>query len=528
MLVCFVTMLGVRDRSLERGSLILALSLLTLVLGFAVQVVLAAALGVGRRMDVFLVATTLPVLVGTVAISVFPSFMVPLLKAGAATAPDERARLIGRVLCAAALAAALVTLTLVAAAPWLVRILVPGFDAGSADSAAMLLRIMAVGCFFDIVRSVLTGVEYSRERFLLPQLAPSVNHGLLLLSALLLLRPFGLAGLALGWTAGSVAMFAVLARGLRGVPLVPRGGASAGAGRTAIRDLLLPVVVVAMLAQLVPLIDRFVASTLEAGAISSLGYGSKMLEVLLRTVPMAIGLAAFPVLSARVAKEDWQGLADTFDAALHWLVAAVVPVAAMVVVFRGEIVCVLFERGAFDRAATLQVATACGWYAAALVPAAILYLMQNLLLALRRGWALGAVVGGGLLATAGLDLVLSRVLGFEGIAVAFLGVAVLQCAAVFSYLARAWPALMPRRPAALLLQVGVGLIGVLAVVGWVLPAVWPVGSGAPLLRLLAGGIAGLLTYVTLLLAAGNEPVRAVAQRLATRWRKRRDARREGS
>ena len=497
---------------LKGGSLILALSLLTLVLGFAAQVVLASQLGVGRLMDVFVVAATLPTLVATVALAVAVAFLVPLLKTRQATAPDEAPRgLIGRVVRAAALLGAATTLALVAAAPLLIRVLAPGFDAATAASAATLLRIMAAGCFFDILRTALSGVEYARERFALPQLAPSINHALLLMSALLLLPPLGLTGLALGWTAGSVAMFALLAGTLRGVPLAGRRGGGPGELGTAIRDLLAPVAVVVVVGQLVPVVDRLVASTLGPGAISALGYGSKMLEVLLRTVPMAIGMAAFPLLSESAARADRQGLADTFGSSIRWLVIAVVPVAAAVVVFRSEIVRVLFERGAFDREATRQVAATCGWYAAALVPAALLYLMHNLMLALRRGWALGAIKAGGLLATCGLDIVLARLMGIQGIAAAFLCVTVLQCVAVIVLVARRSPALLPRRLGALFLQVGAGLAGVLLVLGRTIPTGWQAGPGATLVRLAAGGTVALLAYITLLFVTGNREVGSVCR-----------------
>jgi putative peptidoglycan lipid II flippase len=509
-----------RDRGFENSTIILSLSLVTLGLGFAVQVVLAASLGVGRRMDVFLVASTLPTLVASVAISVFAYVLVPLLKEQEASAPYAHALLVGRIARATAVLAVSAALALGVAAPWLVGVLAPGFDAASAATAARLLRIMAVGAGFDILRCALTGLEYSRERFLLPQLAPSLHHALLLASALLLLRPLGLTGLALGWTAGSIAMFLCVAGAARGVLRAGHRGPKTGEPGTALRDLLLPVVAVVAAGQLAPVVDRLVASTLEPGAISALGYGSKLLEILLRTVPMAIGLAAFPVLSARAARNDWVGLADAFTAAARRLLLAVAPVAAIVVTLRVEIVQVLFERGAFDRIATAQVAAACGWYTVAFVPAAVLYLLQSLVLALRRAWALVAVGGGALLATAVLDVTLSRAIGFLGIAVAYLCVVSLQCVAVSWYLARAWPALAPRRLGPLALQVGGGVGGVVLALGWALPWVWPAGSGGALARVSAGAAAACVVYVTVLVAAGNGEVRhgmSEIARLLRRW-----------
>jgi putative peptidoglycan lipid II flippase len=518
-------MSAARHGGLTRSALILVLSGLTLALGLAVQVVLAAKLGVGRAMDIFLAASTLPTLITTVAFSAFAYFLVPLLKMQDAAPPETRACLVGRVVRFTALLSLAALLLLMAAAPWLIRFLVPGFDAGSGRSAAWLLRIMAAGCFFDIMRSALTAVEYSRERFLLPQLAPSVNHLLMLLSALFFLAPFGLTGLAIAWAAGSIAMFVMVAGALRGVPLLASGDArDHTAGRTT-RALAMPVMFVVAVGQLVPVIDRLVASTLEPGAISALGYGSKMLDILLRTVPMAIGLAAFPVFSARAAKEDWQGLATAFSSAFRWLVVAVVPIAATVVVFRLELVRILFERGVFDQQATLSVASTCGWYAAALVPAAMVHLLQALLFALRRGWVLGAVGAGSLLTTALLDVALSRLVGVQGIAIAFLCVAGVQLIAVLLYMVHAWPTLVPRRLGLLIVQVGLGFAGMVLSLEVFFPRVWPPGLGTMVIRVAAGSAAAVLIYVALLASTKNSElciaVRGISRYLAE-WKLRRD------
>jgi putative peptidoglycan lipid II flippase len=509
------------DGGAAPGALILWLSVLTLGLGFAVQVVLAAGLGVGARMDIFVVATTVPVLVAAVAVSVFTAFLVPLLKRDDAAGGEAWALRVGGVVRAAGALGLGIALALLAGAPWVVRALAPGLDPPASAAAATLLRIMAAGCFFDVLRAALSGVEYARERFLRAQLAPSLNHAVMLLGVVVLLPALGLPGLAAAWTAGSVVMFLAVSGALRGARLVPASTSAVTTGSgSAAAELLLPVLAVAALAQLGPVVDRLVASGLGPGAISALGYGSKLLEVLLRTAPMAIGLAALPLFSARAAAGDWPGVRDALASAAHWLAVTVVPIAATVAIYRHEIVQILFERGAFDREATARVASVCGWYAAALAPAAAGYLLQSLLFALGRGWVLAAAGAAGLALTAALDVALARSVGVAGIAAAYLVVASAQSTAVYAYLRRAWPALLPGRGSPLPLRIAVGALGLLAAEAWLMPRLLPPGSAPPLLRLAACCAAGMAAYLALLIAAGDRSVPAAAGEGLSRLRRR--------
>ncbi len=411
------------------------LSGLTLALGFAVQVALAAALGTGRAMDVYLVAVTLPTLLAVMALAVFPFYLVPALKACAAAGREEEAAaLAGWVTRRTALAALALVAALAAAAGPAVRLVAPGLAAGETRRAVTLLRIMLAGSFFDLLRGVLTAVEYARESFVRPQLAPSFNHAVLLASVLFLLGPLGLEGLAAGWALGSLVMFLAMLPALRGVRLLPGGGPLPAFAASAIRGGLLPIVIVAGLAQLSPVVDRLVASLLPEGSISYLGYGSKLLEILMRTIPMAVALTAFPVLSAHAARGDRDGLARASGEGMRMALLGSVPLALTVLVFRVPLVSVLFQRGAFDAEATRNVATACAWYAAAFVPATAAYVLTQVCFALRRTWLLAGVLAASLLATVALDLGLARLLGFAGVALAFLLVSAMQALLLWGYL----------------------------------------------------------------------------------------------
>ena len=499
------------EARVRSGGVILVLSGLTLALGFAVQVALAATLGTGREMDVYLVAITLPTLLAVIALTVFPFYLVPALKACASAGREADVAILTRYITRrTALVALGLVVALEAAAGPIVHVTAPGFGADEARRAVVLLRIMLAGSFFDLLRGVLTAVEYSRERFFLPQLAPSLNHVVLFASVLLLLRPFGLVGLAAGWSVGSLVMLVAVLPALRGLRVLRAGPGPSSVVADSIRGGLLPIVVVAGLGQLSPVIDRLVASLLSAGSISYLGYGSKLLEILMRTVPLAAALSAFPVLSGHAARNDRERLGRTAVSSLRLALLGAVPLALTVLAFRVQFVQVLFQRGAFDAAATRNVAAACAWYAVAFLPATVAYLLVQVCFALKQTWFLVAAGALSVLATAALDLALARWLGFTGIALAFLFVSTIRAIAFGAHLQTRWR--MFNRAEALPFAGQAGVACAAMVATWAatrtLTRSWVASHTAVWLVINAG--AGAAVFIVVLWVMGNPEARGLA------------------
>jgi putative peptidoglycan lipid II flippase len=507
-------------RDIDRGSgrsgaMILALSGLTLTIGFAVQVVLAARLGTGRAMDILMVALTVPTLLAALSLGVSTLVVVPLVSGRlVGEGADAADRLGARLVRLAALIGLGIAVGIGAGAPWVIRWTAPGFDAASAATAATLLRVMAFGSFFDIVRGVLSAVHYAHQRFFLPQLAPSLNHLCMLLAALVALPGWGLPGLAYGWALGSLFMCIILLPGRRVFPSAGGDGMVRGHG-----GLLLAGIVWSGSTQLVPIVDRAVASFLPVGSIAVLGYGSKLMEILLRTAPMALALTGLPLLSRKAAAADGAGFDETLARNLRWTLLTAPPLAATVAVLRSPLVSLLFERGAFGRSAVAGVSPTVGLYALAVVPAALAAILSNGLFARRRHTVLSWIGVGAVLAVAAGDAVFARLIGVTGVPVSYTCVSIATAVGLAVALGRAAGA--PRyvgltRPA---LHVAVALVPCVAV-AWLASRL--LGTAAPgTARLLVGTpsafVLAMAVYFVTLAMMGNEEVRTVT-RAVSGWR----------
>lgn len=419
--------------TLRSASIIAGLSAITLGAGLVFQIVLAEELGAGNFMDIYLVAIGPPAFVATALLSAITLAMVPsfgrILK-------DESSGLARRVFLRTARAitpyCVAIGIFLAFAADGIIHVLGPGLDLRSADLAAEMLRVMSLAATIDIYRGVLTALYYARGQFSLPQLVPTLNHVVMIISAKTLYSWIGLRGLAIGWMVGSIVMFGVLVLGLvREANALSNNHEKGIDARRLSKHLPASLAVIAF-TQAIPIVDRAVGSTLSTGAISYLGYGNKVLEILMRTTPMAVVLATYPLMSRQASTGDWPSLQNTVGRGIRWLILTTLPISVLAYSLREPAISLLFERGAFSHPDALAVSAVVRWYAIALLPAGMVYMLSHLYFSIGRPGILVAIGALQLAVTLGLDYFLAQVAGHPGIAMAYLVVAILTASALLA------------------------------------------------------------------------------------------------
>lgn len=428
----------------SRTLIVSAFSCFSLLAGFLVQTALASFFGAGRAMDAYWIAVGLPTLLsGVVNLGTFYALMPQLVGCLSAGEPDEFWNLarstmaaVGGISFAAVLALILVADKIIAAAA-------PGIDLGSRQMAAEAFRIIALGLVFEALRAVLGTVNFAQERYFHQQMVTSLFSPVMLACVVLLAEPMGINAAAIGWLSGSALLFVFLLVPLARPLFRLRFDRTWAMGRIPWRALAAGGVAVALF-QSPPLIDRAIASGLAAGSIASLGYGAKVLDILMRVVPMALGLASFPRASEYAARREFAELRRQVRRHVRAMVLIALPMAVALAILRVPILTLFLQRGAFDAAATNRVADVLVWHMAAFVPMSVLATLTYTFFSLGR---LGDMVALGAL-NVGLtfvgDVLLSRLWGAVGIAMSAAGVAVVLAAVAWALLERgAAPAARP-------------------------------------------------------------------------------------
>ncbi len=340
-------------------------TLLSRVLGFVRDIMIAAFLGAGPVAEAFLIAFALPNMFRRFfAEGAFNMAFVPMfskkLEGGEDAADFARDAFAG-------LATVLIVFTLIATLlmPWLVIAMASGFLADDRfDLAVDYGRIIFPYILFISLAALLSGVLNATGRFAAAAAAP-VLLNILLISAMVIARrsgwPIGdtlawgvpvagLAQLALVWIAASRAGYRLIPRRPRLTPELKRLAIIAA-----------PAALAGGVVQVNLLIGRQVASWFE-GAIAWLNYADRLYQLPLGVVGIAVGVVLLPDLSRRLSAGDTPGGRDAFNRAAEISLALTVPSAMALIVIPMPLISVLFQRGAFGADDAAATAAALGIY----------------------------------------------------------------------------------------------------------------------------------------------------------------------
>ncbi len=348
-------------------------TLLSRVLGFARDMVLARAFGAGLVTDAFVVAFRIPNILrrllaeGALSTAVVPVFTEYLVNRSRA----EALRMLGVLLSVALLTLAAVAALGAAAAPWILPVIAPGFTGDPAQIAltVLLTRVMFPYIVLVGLAALAMGVLNSQGRFFASALGPALlNLGMI--AGVLIVAPRvtpAILGVALGVLLGGAAQLAIqlppLARS--GLLVTPARTLRHPALRRVLR-LLLPSVFGLAAVQIMVFVNTLLASWLPAGSISFLYYADRVMEFPHGVFGIALASAALPAMARQAASGDTKALAGTLNFALRLSCSIAVPATVGLVFLRAPIVRVLFEHGQFGPAATAATAAALAWYAAGL------------------------------------------------------------------------------------------------------------------------------------------------------------------
>lgn len=469
--------------------------------------IVAAAIGAGQTADAFYVAYGIPNLLRVLfAEGALSAAFIPVFTREATQQGGEAAkRLSGALMVSLALILAAVTLLGVLAAPYIVRILVPGFTANPSKYAltVVLTRVMFPLLFFIGLAAVAAGILNTLGHFLAPAFTP-VFFNLSVIACALFLAPrletpvVGLAwGVVIGGAAQLIAQIKPLhARGqfprLRWEPRHP--------GSRRIAQLMVPAVFGFSIAQIGTLVDRLLASFLPEGSISFLYYAYRLLLFPLGIFGTAMSIAVFPSLSAHAARNEQKDFLETMGEGLRLVLFVCVPSAVGLAVLAAPITQVLFERGAFTAHDTAMTARAAVAYAAGLVAYAGVKIVASAFYSLQDTRTPVKVAAFVLLANVVLNLILMVPLRHAGLALASALCAYLNVGLLLRFLRRRLGRLGGRAIARSFLRISPPTLAMtLAVYGakWMMYA----PAGPPLERALALGVCLLLGASVYLAAA---------------------------
>lgn len=350
------------------------MTLLSRVLGFVRDAVIARVFGVGLMTDAFFVAFKIPNLLRRLfAEGAFAQAFVPILaeyknRRGEA---DTRA-LVDHVATVLTLALVAVTALGVLAAPVIVAISAPGFIATPEKFALTvdLLRIVFPYILFIALTAGAGGILNTWSRFAVPAFTPVLLNLSFIGFALFAAPWFDPPVTALAWAvfAGGVLQLAFQLPFLMRIGMLPRFRLNfRDEGVRRVLRQMAPALFGVSVGQISLLINTIFASFLITGSVTWLYFADRLMEFPAGMLGVALGTILLPSLARSHAEKTPQAYSELLDWGLRLTLLLAVPAAAALALLAVPLVTTLFHYGAFTATDVINTCHAVIAYSVGLV-----------------------------------------------------------------------------------------------------------------------------------------------------------------
>lgn len=328
-----------------------ALSLLPKLLVVAKDTAVAFYFGTGQALDIFLMAF---VLIGVPVSVIVVALQTTLIPALIGNDEDTAVNLLGSALKLSMLSLLIVLPIWLLMLPHALNVLYPGRAESLQSNLLEACYWLVPYYFLNGINLLLYGALQARKVFWLNALLPGM-FPIAILVGLWIAQEADIRILLIGTGTGSffecLVLFAIL----------KHSGwfkwkSTSSHGMRLILHKSLPLMFGGMLGSLAPLVEQIISFGLGPGSVSLLSYGNKVPAAVNTLLVTAIGIVILPHFADLIAAKQWREC-RTLHLRLSLIIMAIgITIAAVGIIYANEIIHMLFERGAFTKTDTADVA----------------------------------------------------------------------------------------------------------------------------------------------------------------------------
>lgn len=361
---------------LRAAWLIAVVTIVSKLIGFIRDVVIANCYGASTVSDAYFYAYQLPalaiVLLGGVGgpfhsatVSVF-SKIIPSLKE---KANAEVNSLFNTFLTASFIFFSVFALFCFIFSDQIMKFIISGNNLELISLASMHLKIMSPVLIVGGIVGIYYGILISYREFMLPNVSPILMSVVIIAMITLVKHDDTGKILAIATTIGALCQFVYQIPKIRqlGFRLKPNFDFHSVHFKH-ICELLFPAVLSSTIGQIYIYVDMFFASSLAPGAWTSIGYSNRVFQFPVGILVTAFLVPLFPIFAKLVAEENFESIKRYFNKGVGVLFFAAFPIIIGIWVLGYDGIKLIFERGAFDDKATFMVTQALWFLAFSILP----------------------------------------------------------------------------------------------------------------------------------------------------------------
>jgi len=412
-----------KKQTITQAALIIAIiSFISKFFGFFREVLVAKYFGATGQTDAFLVALIIPLSILGLFSSGFNTLIIPFYLEKKAQSQDAARRFVNSAFMVWGSLFIFLSILIFIFAPACVRIIAYGFRGETFNLAVTLTRFLIISGLFTVFAGLFTGLFQAEKQFFFPIFVTFLGNIGLVSSLFFLHRYLGIHS----WTLGQIfnagfAFFAML------VVLYWRQRffhslSYSQVDWSEIRKfaiLLMPLVISGGLSVLNQIVDKTIASGLDAGSIAALNFATRVWGIPISLLAMPIATALFPTFSELALNDtSRKEYEQKLNRTLGYMFYLTIPATFFLYFLSEPIVRLFFERGAFDAKATALTSFVLKMYVLGLFAHAVSPILARAFYSFKNT-ATPLIISAICVAiNIILNIVLSKIMGAAGIALA--------------------------------------------------------------------------------------------------------------
>jgi len=403
----------------QTAVLMALLTLISKLLGFVREMIMAAFFGTSYITDAYVMAQAVPGIIfagifGAVGTAYMPMLAEKIEKQGDEAGNRFTSQAINIVLVVS-LCASIIGLVF---SDQVTAIFASGFEGETAKLTSFFIKVTFSYTLFSAVQGILDSFLQYKRTFL-PQIIIGYAQNIIMIAVIILSAVTSHYFLVFGL------LFAYIVKLILYVPLVWKRGmkyhASMKGAKNTIKQISLlavPVFIGSSISQINIFVDKTLASGLAEGSVSALNYASLLNNLVMGLTISILTVIIYPRLAQANSLNDHHKFSEMSQKGFTIIFMIALPFSLGAMCYSGQIVQIVYERGAFDPMATAMTGTAYLFYAGGLLFMAlneymvrIYYSMHNM----RTPMTFGCVC---VIINIVLNLILVRSMAHNGLALA--------------------------------------------------------------------------------------------------------------
>lgn len=397
---------------------IMIATMLSKVLGFFREVVLAGFYGTDKYADVFLLTLNIPGLIIAVVGSAMATIYVPIYFETREKHGEESAiKFTNNMLNITALIAIVIAILGLLFTEEFINVFAGGFEGEKFTLAVNFTKVMIIGVIFLSASKILSSFLQVNENFAIPSLM-GIPYNIIIIASIAISTKTNLIVMAIG------ALLGMASQMLFQLPFAIKKGYKYKRYLN-IKDeniksmviLMMPMLIGVAIGQINISVDRALATTLGNGPLSALNYANKLNEFVMALFVTSIVTVIYPKLAKMSSSENKDSFISTIVKSSNCIILLVLPITVGAIVLAEPIVRILFQRGAFNAESTQMTYTALRLYSIGLIAMGIRDILTRVFYSIsdtKTPMINGSIA---LIINIILNLLLIKPLGYRGLAI---------------------------------------------------------------------------------------------------------------